>query len=92
LLLLRRKTYFFLPNLLWILNDDPDEFVWGLTTSGTFTVKSMYLDLLHDDTKYMKKYVWKMKVPLKIKIFIWFRHRKVILTKDNLIKTKLDRK
>ena len=27
-----------------------------------------------------------MKVPLKIKIFMWFLHRKVILTKDNLTK------
>jgi hypothetical protein len=44
----------------------------------------MYLDLLNDDTKYLKKYIWKMKVPLKIKVFMWFLHRKVILTKDNL--------
>jgi hypothetical protein len=27
-----------------------------------------------------------MKLPLKIKIFMWFFHKKVILTKDNLIK------
>jgi hypothetical protein len=27
-----------------------------------------------------------MKVPLKIKIFMWFIHRKEILTKDNLKK------
>jgi hypothetical protein len=68
------------------LNDEKDTFVWGLTTSGAFTVKSMYLDMLDDDTKYLKKYIWKMKVPLKIKVFMWFLHRKVILTKDNLIK------
>jgi hypothetical protein len=49
-------------------------------------VKSRYLDLLDDDTKYLKKYIWKMKVPLKIKVFMWFLHRKVILTKDNLVK------
>jgi hypothetical protein len=61
-------------------------FCLGLTTSGTFTVKSMYLDLLDDDTKFLKKYIWKRKVPLKIKVFMWFLHRKVILRKDNLIK------
>jgi hypothetical protein len=27
-----------------------------------------------------------MKVPLKIKIFMWFLHRREILTKDNLVK------
>jgi hypothetical protein len=68
------------------LNNKKDVFVWGLTTYGTFTVKSMDLDLLDDDTKYLKKYIWKMKVPLKIKAFMWFLHRKVLLTKDNLIK------
>jgi hypothetical protein len=68
------------------LNDDKEMFVWGLTSSCIFSVKSMYLDLLDDDTKYLKKYIWKMKVPLKINIFMWFLHRKVILTKDNLLK------
>jgi hypothetical protein len=46
----------------------------------------MYLDMLDDDTKYLKKYIWKMKVPLKIKVFMWFFHRKVIFTKNNLLK------
>jgi hypothetical protein len=54
------------------LNDDKDVLVWDLTPSRAFTVKSMYIDLLDDDTKYLKKYIWKMKVPLKIKIFMWF--------------------
>jgi hypothetical protein len=46
----------------------------------------MYLDLLNGNTGYLHKYLWKMKVPLKIKIFMWFVHRKEILTKDNLVK------
>ena len=66
------------------LTADKDKFSWDRTPSGFFTVKSMYLDLLDDQTKYLRKYIWKMKVPLKIKIFMWFLHRKVILTKDNL--------
>ena len=32
------------------------------------------------------KHVWDVKVPLKIKVFMWFVHKQVILTKDNLIK------
>jgi hypothetical protein len=68
------------------LNLEKDNFVWSLTNSGEFTVKSLYLDLLNDDTKYLKKYIGKIKVPLKIKVFMWFLHRKEILTKDNLIK------
>jgi hypothetical protein len=68
------------------LKDQPDAFRWALTTSGVFTVKSMYLDLLDDHTPYLKKYIWKIKVPLKIRIFMWFLHKGVILTKDNLLK------
>ena len=46
----------------------------------------MYLDYLSGHTKFLKKYIWKIKVPLKIKIFMWFLYSKVILTKDNLAK------
>jgi hypothetical protein len=68
------------------LTDMDDVFKWKLSSSGIFTVKSMYTDLLNGHTVYLKKYIWKMKVPLKIRIFMWFLHRKVILTKDNLVK------
>jgi hypothetical protein len=68
------------------LSDSEDTFKWGLTASHQFTVKSMYNDLLNENVAYLKKYIWKMKVPLKIRIFMWFLQKKVILTKDNLIK------
>jgi hypothetical protein len=58
------------------LNDEKNVFVWGLTSSWAFTVKSVYLDLLEDDTKCLKKYIWKMKVPLKVMIFMWFYTRR----------------
>jgi hypothetical protein len=63
-----------------------DVFRWNLTASGQFSVKSMYLDLLDNPVGNLKKYIWKIKVPLKIRIFLWFLHKKVILTKDNLKK------
>jgi hypothetical protein len=31
-------------------------------------------------------YLWKIKVPFKIKVFLWLLHREAILTKDNLAK------
>jgi hypothetical protein len=63
----------------------------GLTNSGSYTVESFYLDLLNDNTKYRWKYILNMKVPLNIKVFMWFLHRKVILTKHNLINRNLTR-
>jgi hypothetical protein len=34
----------------------------------------------------MNKYLWKLKLPLKIKIFVWFLFKGVTLIKDNLLK------
>ena len=68
------------------IDDVPDYFKWNLTQNGQFTVKSMYEDLLNGHTIYLQKYLWKLKIPQKIKKFMWFLHRKVWLTKDNLAK------
>jgi hypothetical protein len=32
--------------------------------------------------------VWKLRLPLKIKIFLWYLKKGVLLTRDNLIKRK----
>ena len=68
------------------LSDEKDLFVWRLTTNGLFMVKSMYEDLMSDHTPYLRKYLWKVKVPLKLRIFMWFLSNKVLLTKDNFAK------
>jgi hypothetical protein len=34
----------------------------------------------------MNKQLWRLKVQLKIKIFMWYMRKEVVLTKDNLIK------
>jgi hypothetical protein len=45
----------------------------------------MYIDLMNDQIRYLWKYIWKI-VPLKVKIFMWFLHRKILLVKDKLAK------
>ena len=57
------------------LNEDPDMFVWRATTNGVFTVKSMYEDLMNGHTRFLRKYLWKLKIPLKIKIFMWLLNK-----------------
>ena len=49
-------------------------------------MKSHYLGLIHQDTPNLNKKLWKLKTPLKIKIFLWYLRRGVILTKDNLVR------
>jgi hypothetical protein len=68
------------------LSEDPDKFIWRLTANGEFSVKSLYVDFMNDHTVFLKKYIWRLKVPLKIRIFMWFLNKKVLLTKDNLSK------
>jgi hypothetical protein len=42
--------------------------------------------LIHSDVPNLNRRLWNLKVPLKIKIFLWYLRRGVILTKDNLAK------
>uniref|UniRef100_A0A452XFK8 Reverse transcriptase zinc-binding domain-containing protein n=1 Tax=Aegilops tauschii subsp. strangulata TaxID=200361 RepID=A0A452XFK8_AEGTS len=67
-------------------SQQPDELRWKLTRSGIFSVKSMYVDVINSSLIPSSKHVWAVKVPLKIKVFMWFVHKQVILTKDNLTK------
>lgn len=46
----------------------------------------MYLHLIDMAPIPKTMNIWKVKVPLRIKIFMWFVHKGVILTKDNSAK------
>ena len=54
--------------------------------NGEFLVKSNYLGLIHQNVPNFNKRLWKLKTSMKIKIFLWYIWRGVILTKDNLAK------
>uniref|UniRef100_A0A453PIU7 Reverse transcriptase zinc-binding domain-containing protein n=1 Tax=Aegilops tauschii subsp. strangulata TaxID=200361 RepID=A0A453PIU7_AEGTS len=46
----------------------------------------MYVDIINSGIIPRSLHIWKVKVPLKNKVFMWFVHKQVILTKDNLAK------
>ena len=54
--------------------------------TGIFSVKSQYLGLINQNTHNLNKRIWKLKAPLKIKNFLWYLRRGVIITKNNLAK------
>jgi hypothetical protein len=58
-------------------------FVWGLKASGFFTVKSMYIALINNSVR-VSQDIEQTKLPMKIKVFMWYLKRGVILTNDNL--------
>jgi hypothetical protein len=66
------------------LNEHHDSFIW--TASRNFSVKNMYNDLVKRNGIHFNCCTWKAKIPLKIKIFLWYLRKGVILTKDNLAK------
>mgnify|MGYP005837553273 CR=1 FL=1 len=70
------------------LSDAADSIHWKLSVSRVFLVKSMYTYLINARPIPRAMHIWKIKVPLKIKVFMWFVHKGVILSKDNLAKRK----
>ena len=53
------------------LLEQRDVFVWSLNASGNFTVKSMYAALINNGVR-VSQDLWQIKVPTKIKIFLWY--------------------
>jgi hypothetical protein len=66
--------------------DKPDTFKWSLNHNGKFLVSSMYQAFLDTNVVANNSHLWKIKLPLKIRVFLWLLCREAILIKDNLVK------
>jgi len=51
------------------LTNQRDRFVWELHQNGLFSVKSMYKALVTAEAVPYNTFIWKLKLPLKIKVF-----------------------
>ena len=63
-----------------ILTDETDCFKWDLHQNGQFSVSSMYSTLINTHIIPNNPMLWKIKVPLEVKFFLWLLYKKVILT------------
>lgn len=70
------------------LHDAEDVIIWKFDKSRKFSVKSLYNVLIRNEADPSHKKIWKGKVPLNIKIFIWLMTNNALLTKDNLIRSR----
>jgi hypothetical protein len=68
------------------LNNQRDSFVWWLHQNGLFSVHYMYRALLNVQAISYDTLIWKLKLPLKVKVFMWYLYERVVLTKYNLIR------
>ena len=67
-----------------VLIEEEDRLTWLLSSSKTFFVKSCYLAMqVSESVPY--KFIWKVKLPLRIKTFLWLILRKIILTRVVLL-------
>ena len=65
------------------LTAEPDKIHWKLGKKG-FTVSSLYKHLKVNAVDFPQKFLWKVKLPQKIKVFLWLLLKNSILMKDNL--------
>jgi hypothetical protein len=68
------------------LGQSRDKILLGGAPRWVFSVRPMYFLLMNTVPSDRNMLIWKLKLPLKIKIFLWYLARGVILTKDNLAK------
>ena len=68
------------------LGEAADRWEWNLGKHHMFSVKSMYNDLMQSGKTPENCALWKLRLPLKVKIFLWYIQKGVTLTKDSLLK------
>jgi hypothetical protein len=68
-----------------LISDEDDRSLWLLGDKG-FSVKSLYKESKCAQVTVPSNFLWKTRLPHKIKAFLWLIVHKKILTKDNLAK------
>jgi hypothetical protein len=58
---------------------------WKIGSSGNFRVKDLYLQLRAEGS-FPQTFLWKIKIPMKVRILLSEVLKNNILTKDNLLK------
>jgi hypothetical protein len=69
-------------------HDENDRITWSLNKNAIFSTKSIYTFLEKNLAGSHYNWIWKSKIPLKIKIFMWQMCQDAILTRDNMKKRK----
>nr|CAD1841608.1 unnamed protein product [Ananas comosus var. bracteatus] len=64
-----------------------DSVYWRWTSDGRFSVRSTYTMLNNGGTRDYRTFdIWRLRIPLKVKVFCWLVLRKRLPTIDNLLK------
>jgi hypothetical protein len=63
------------------LGQSKDKFLSGGHRDGMFSVRSMYCLLMNAPNSTRNMLLWKLKLPLKIRIFLWYIRRRLLSLK-----------
>jgi hypothetical protein len=66
------------------LSTSPDSIHWSLNQNRIFSTKSVYIWLQRNLAGSHNRWIWKAKIHLKIKIFLWQMCQDAILTRENM--------
>ena len=66
------------------LSGEADSISWALEPSGLFSVRSLYRKLCTGTPTKQLSFLWSLRVPLKIRIFLWQLARKRLPSNDNI--------
>jgi hypothetical protein len=67
------------------LTEEKERVKWKIGISGQFRVKDFYLQMRAEGS-FPQKFLWKTKIPMKVRIFLWLIIKCSVLTKDNLLR------
>ena len=71
-----------------VLDGETDVVSWSLNANGKFSTASVYQYLERNIAGPDNKLIWKAKLPLKIKVFLWQLFQDAVLTRENLSKRR----
>jgi len=70
---------------LLVFSEEDDTVIWALEPSGKFSTKSLYRFMKHSGNVDLRMTeLWKVNLPLKIKIFLWMLWHDRVLTSEQL--------
>ena len=83
----REELMQLLPNFLTHTTDERDGSMWECDHKRKFSIKNAYLRLNYGSLRWpFAKVIWKIKIPLKVRSFLWLIINRTLVTWDNLMK------
>jgi hypothetical protein len=71
------------------LTNEEDQILWNFNSNEKFSVQSLYAVISHRGVipKFIHA-VWKLNIPPRVQMFLWFLSSNRLLTRDNLAKRR----